>query len=113
MVMLRYLLAVPCFDQGDVGAEASPCRVREHSQSGRGVPGGKVGMNGSNGARPPKQESRWVWIPMQEEKKERRTVVIVDGDEETKIPEHQLDFVGEGLKTGFRGPARNVFGSSK
>jgi len=61
-------------------------------------------MTRSNSARASKKF--WVRIPTRK-KEERRTVVIVDANEETKIPQPKLDFVPEQFKV--LDPARNVF----
>ena len=44
------------------------------------------------------------------EKKQRETdVVIVEGDEGIKVPQHKLDFVCEQVRFLFKDPSRNVF----
>ena len=40
-------------------------------------------------------------------REERQTVVIVDGDEETKVAEHKLDFVPKLFQVLFRIPTGN------
>ena len=78
------ILAVPCFDQGDTSSETLLRGFREYSQSGQAVLGKKVMRTLSNST--------------QESKKE-----------ETKIPQHKLDFVREQLKVLFNHPACNIF----
>ena len=90
--MLSYLLAGPCFD------EAAKRRCADSARAARG--GEKVVMTCSNKL---KKKFR-VRLPMSRREEERQTIVIVEGDEETIVPQHKLDSVREQLQDLFKDP---------
>ena len=48
-------------------------------------------------------------IPISRREEERQTIVIVEGDEETMVPRHKLDFVRGRLQDLFKDPTCNFF----
>jgi len=74
--------------------------------------GGEVVDTRSNGVRASKRKQAFG-KDAEMGREEGRTVVIVDGDEESKVTEHKLHLVRKQLKVVFKDPTCNIFFSSK
>ena len=71
--------------------------------------GEKVIITRSNNVQTSKKEKKLLGEDTDTGREERRTGVVLDGDEETKVAEHKLDFGRKQLKALFKNPVSKAF----